>query len=337
MMTLFGDPGVWLPLVFAVFMGLSVLIYVILDGFDLGIGMLFPLAPDSEKEEMIATIGPFWDANETWLVMAVGLLLVAFPAAHGTILTALYLPVAILLLGLILRGVAYNFRTKVPEDRKHAWNMAFFWGSLVSSLSQGFMLGMYIMGLEYTPIAIVFSMLTAVCLAAGYAFIGAAWMLIKTDHSLQQRAARWARYALWGLLAGFAAVSLASPLASPRVFERWFSMPEMLLLAPLPVLSVALFIVTAMALRHLPDAEDRWSWVPFACATALFMLAFAGLAYSFYPYVVPDRMTIYEAASAPESLMMILAVSVFVLPTILAYTALVYFVFRGKATELRYD
>lgn len=336
-MTLLGDPATSLPVIFAALMGLSILLYVVLDGFDLGVGVLFLLAPDSEKERMIATIGPFWDANETWLVLAIGILLVAFPVAHGVILTALYLPVAAMLLGLILRGVAFKFRTKVPERRKHRWNRAFFIGSLLTSLSQGFMLGLYITGLEYTPLGIAFALLTAVCLTAGYTFIGAAWLLIKTEGTLQERAVAWARRTLWGLIAGFAAVSLASPLVSARIFEKWFSVPEIILLAPLPLMSLALVAMIWLSLRHLPDDLDRWSWIPFAAATAMFSLAFAGLAYSFYPYVVLDRLTIYEAASAPESLFVILIVTVFVLPAILGYTVLAYTVFRGKANELRYD
>ena len=172
-MNYFGDPTIWLPFVFAGLMGVSILIYVILDGFDLGVGVLFPFAEEDEKDRMIASIGPFWDANETWLVLAVGLLLVAFPSAHGAILTALYLPVAIMLIGLILRGVAFEFRAKAPAPHKRLWNNAFFVGSLMTSLSQGFMLGMYVMGLEWTWINFAFGMLTAVFLTVGYSFIGA--------------------------------------------------------------------------------------------------------------------------------------------------------------------
>ena len=337
MMTLFGDPAIWLPLVFAGLMGLSILVYVVLDGFDLGIGVLFPLASEAEKDRMIASIGPFWDANETWLVLAIGLLLVAFPVAHGVILTALYLPVAVMLIGLILRGVAFEFRAKAPLKRKAHWDGAFFAGSLMTSLSQGFMLGLYIMGLSYTPATVAFAVLTALCLTAGYAFIGATWLIVKTDETLQRKAVRWARGGLLGVIGGLVAVSAASPLVSPRIFEKWFSVPEILLLATLPIVSGALVVLLWIALRHLPDPTDRWRHIPFGTAIALFNLAFAGLAYSFYPYVVPERLTLYEAASAPESLFIILVGTVFVLPTIIGYTALSYGVFRGKANELRYD
>ena len=337
MAALFDDPAVWLPFTFAGLLGVSILIYVVLDGFDLGVGVLFPFADAEERDRMVASIGPFWDANETWLVLAIGILLVAFPAAHGQILTALYLPVAIMLVGLILRGVAFEFRAKAPATQKPAWDTAFFTGSLMTSLSQGFMLGLYIMGLEWTLPHVAFAALTAVFLTVGYSFIGATWLILKTSGLLQLKAIDWAKGGIWGLILGIGAISAASPLVSPRIFERWFSFPEAFLLAPLPLLSGALILWLWVALRRLPTPDDSGSAGPFVAATALFTLAFAGLAYSYYPYVVPERLTIYEAASAPESLMIILVGVCFVLPAILGYTALAYAIFRGKATELRYD
>lgn len=336
-MNWFGDPAVWLPLAFAGLMGLSILIYVVLDGFDLGVGLLFPLATDEEKDRMISAVGPFWDANETWLVLAVGLLLVAFPMAHGIILTALYLPVAVMLIGLILRGVAFEFRAKTTGKTKHHWNQAFFAGSLAATLAQGYMLGIYIMGLKQQPLTIAFGFLTAVCLTAAYGFVGANWLIIKTEDTLQLKAIRWARTRLWGLVIGFAAISVATPFVSPRLFDKWFSFPDLFLLAPLPILSALMVAIVWKALHHLPARDDHWAWVPFAGTAALFILAFIGLAYSFYPYVVPERLTIYDAASAPESLFIILIGALVVLPTIIAYTVLAYVVFRGKATDLTYD
>lgn len=333
----FGDPTIWLPFVFAGLMGVSILIYVILDGFDLGIGVLFPFAEDDEKDRMISSIGPFWDANETWLVLAVGLLLVAFPSAHGAILTALYLPVAIMLIGLILRGVAFEFRAKAPAPHKRLWNNAFFIGSLMTSLSQGFMLGMYVMGLEWTLPHFAFALLTAVFLTVGYSFIGATWVIHKTSDALQIKAVSWAKGGIWGLVLGIGAISLATPFVSTRIFDKWFSWPEALYLAPLPIVSGILVFWLWSMLRKMPFANDRKSWLPFAAATALWVMAFGGMAYSFYPYVVPEQITIYEAASAPESLFIILIGTCVVLPTIMAYTILSYVIFRGKATELRYD
>ncbi|MGB3500515.1 MAG: cytochrome d ubiquinol oxidase subunit II [Mesorhizobium sp.] len=326
-----------LPLIFAGLMGVAILVYVVLDGFDLGIGMLFAAANDEEKDQMINAIGPFWDANETWLVLAVGLLLVAFPAAHGIILTALYLPVFLLLVGLILRGVAFDFRAKVPAHRKNRWNWLFLAGSAVASLAQGYMLGIYVLGLDSGLAAIAFGLLTAVCLAAAYMAMGAAWLIYKTEGELQKKAVIWLRGALALTVVGMAAVSLATPLASPRIFDRWFVWPEMLYLSPLPILSALLFFYLWRETFRLPKEGDTHSLRPFLTLALIFTLGFAGLAWSFYPYVVPDQMTIWEAASAPESLAIILAGTAFVLPVIIGYSFYAYRVFGGKATDLSYD
>lgn len=337
MMTLFGDPAIWLPLAFAALMGLAILVYVMLDGYDLGVGLLFPFAEPAERDRMVASIGPFWDANETWLVLAVGLLLVAFPLAHGAILTALYLPVAIMLIGLILRGVSFEFRVKAPAPHKWAWNTAFWAGSLMTSLSQGWMLGAYVMGLQSGLAATAFAALCAVLMTVGYSLIGATWLILKTDGALQRKAVAWARDGIWGAGAAILAISAATPLVSPRIWDRWLSVPEIFLLAPLPLMSAALLLVLFVALRRLPTADDSFAWLPFAATLGLVALAFIGLAYSFFPYVVPDRLTIFEAAAAPESLAIILVGVLIVVPVIVAYSALAYWVFRGKATDLRYD
>ena len=336
-MYLFGDPAVWLPLAFAALLGVSILIYVVLDGFDLGVGVLFPFAEAEEKDKMVASIGPFWDANETWLVLAIGILLVAFPTAHGMILTALYLPVAVMLIGLILRGVSFEFRVKAPAQYKRAWDNAFYIGSMMTSLSQGYMLGMYIMGLQVTLFTLLFSVVTAVFLTVAYSFIGATWLILKTEGALQQKAVQWSKGGIWGIVLGLAAVSVASPWVSPRIFEKWFSMPEFFLLLPLPLMSAALIALLWIALQRLPTKDDSFAWFPFVATIVLFVLGFFGMAYSFYPFIVPEQLTIYEAASAPESLFIILIGTCFVLPMILGYTALAYTVFRGKATALSYE
>jgi cytochrome d ubiquinol oxidase subunit II len=333
----FTNPADWLPWAFASLMGLSILIYVILDGFDLGVGILFPLAEPAEQDRMIGSIGPFWDTNETWLVLAVGLLLVAFPQAHGMILSTLYLPVFVMLVGLILRGVAFEFRAKARDHHKRLWNRLFFVGSLGTALAQGWMLGMYIMGLETSLATYAFSALTAVFLAVGYSFIGSTWLIHKTEGALQWKAVRWGKESLWGVILGIGAVSLATPFVSPRIFEKWFTFPEVLYLAPLPLISGALVVSLWVMLRRMPYPSDRRSWLPFATASGLFALAYLGMAYSFYPYVVPEQLTIYEAAAAPESLLIILIGACIVVPVILGYSILAYIIFRGKATELRYD
>ncbi len=335
-MPAFIDPAV-LPIVFAALMGVSILAYVILDGYDLGIGMLMARADRPERDRMIATIGPFWDANETWLVLGIGLLLVAFPTAHGMVLTALYLPVALMLLGLTLRGVAFEFRVKAQEQYQRWWDWAFVAGSTIASLTQGYMLGLYIMGFAGGWAAQAFALLAGIGLAAAYMFVGATWLIAKTDGALQARAVRWARITLILTLAGMIVVSIATPLVSARIFERWFAFPNIIGLMPIPIMTGALFVALWVFLKRMPRVDHGLDLVPFLGAMSLFVLGFFGLAYSFYPYVVPERLTIWQAASAPESLFIILVGAVFVLPFIIAYTAFSYFVFRGKASELRYD
>ncbi len=331
------DWVVLLPLVFAGLMGVAILVYVILDGFDLGIGILSVLADDTEKDRMVAAIGPFWDANETWLVLAVGLLLVAFPIAHGVILTELYFPVAILLIGLILRGVAFEFRAKVSVAAKPLWNRLFFTGSLMAALSQGYMLGIYVLGLDQTWYTAMFGLLVAVCLGAAYAAMGAAWIIHKAEGALQVKAVAWLRGAMVFTALGMAAISLATPLASERILDRWLGYPQTLILSPLPVASVLLFVWLWRLAGRMPLEGDRMNLAPFFTLAAIFTLGFAGLAWSFYPYIVPGRITIAEAASATESLAIILAGTLFVLPVIVGYSIYAYRVFGGKATDLRYD
>ena len=254
----------WLPVVFAGLMALAMLIYVVLDGYDLGVGVLLNGADDQEKDMMIASIGPFWDANETWLVLGVGILLIAFPMAHGVILSSLYLPVAAMLVGLILRGVAFDFRVKAREPRKPLWNGAFFCGSLLASLSQGFMLGHYITGFEQTWGAYAFSLLISVSVVAGYALLGATWLIMKSEHELQAKAIRWAQRALWLTAAGIAAVSIATPLISTRVFDKWFSFPQFLFLSQIPAISIAMILACHFRLKKLAVTIDEREWVPFA-------------------------------------------------------------------------
>ncbi|HEX6733908.1 MAG TPA: cytochrome d ubiquinol oxidase subunit II [Azonexus sp.] len=330
----------WLPLAFMIIMGLAILIYVVLDGYDLGVGMLMVLADAGERDLMVASIGPFWDANETWLVLGIGVLLTAFPLAHGIILGALYLPVAVMLLGLILRGVAFDFRVKAQDRHRPWWNRAFFAGSLLAALAQGYMLGLFVLGFARSPTTVLFAVLIGLGLAAGYCLLGAGWLLLKCEGRLQQRAAVWGWWALWLTALGIAAVSLATPLLSPAIQARWFAFPDIFLLAPLPALTAVLFAVAAIALRRLPArlaaGDEQGVWHPFAAAIAIFVLAHAGLTYSLFPWLVPQRLDLWQAAAAPGSLAFIFAGVVVVLPLILAYTAFAYWVFRGKATHLGY-
>lgn len=329
--------GSWLPYSFAFLMGLSMLIYTLLDGYDLGVGILIDNANTHEKDKMIASIGPFWDANETWLILGVGLLLVAFPAAHGVILTELYLPVAVMLFGLIFRGVSFDFRAKAPYQEKWRWNNRFFYGSLMTALAQGYMLGSYIIGFEQSLAGIMFSCLIAIAVASAYCLIGACWLIMKTEGSLQEKAVGWAKYHLVNSVIGLIAVSAATPFISDRIFAKWFHFPEILMLAPIPILTGALIIGLYLMLRKMPFPQDKYCWAPFVITIGIYTSSFVGLAYSFFPYIVPEQMTIVEAAAAPASLMIMLVGALIVIPILIGYTALAYWIFHGKATELRYD
>lgn len=324
-----------LPVIFMALMGVAMLVYVALDGYDLGVGILLPRADDAQKDRMIASIGPFWDANETWLVLGAGILLIAFPKAHGVVLGALYLPVALMLIGLTLRGVAFDFRVKARDDHKPLWNRAFFAGSLLASTSQGWMLGHYITGLQGGWQYQVFAATIAFALPAAYVLLGAAWLIMKTDGELQARAIRWARIAWWPVVVGIALISVATPWVSATVRERWFSMPEFIALLPIPLICGTALLLLRWSLSWQRTLA-RQCWVPFVLMIGVLVLGFFGLAYSLYPYVVMDRMTLWEAASAPASLKFILVGTAITVPAIAAYTVFAYRVFWGKAVDLHY-
>ena len=334
------QPAGWLPLVFALVMALSMLAYVVLDGYDLGVGVLMRQADDAQKDTMIASIGPFWDANETWLVLGVGVLLVAFPLAHGVSLGALYLPVALMLLALTLRGVAFDFRVKAHANHKPLWDRAFFTGSLLAGWSQGFMLGGLITGFKGDLWSNLFSTLIGFCLLAAYCLLGAGWLIMKTEGALQLKAVAWAHRSLWLTAIGVAAISVVTPWVSARIFDKWFSFPNLVMLLPIPVMTLALFGVMARSLKRLPvrlkDNNHYGAAVPFACTVGVFLLSFYGLAYSLFPWLVIDKLTVWQAASSPEALMVIFYGVVIVLPVIIGYTVFAYRVFWGKSTALNY-
>ncbi|MEJ2669061.1 MAG: cytochrome d ubiquinol oxidase subunit II [Gammaproteobacteria bacterium] len=327
-----------LSIIFAGLMGLSVIVYAILDGYDLGVGIVLPINTNAETERdtMIASIGPFWDANETWLVLAVGLLLVAFPAANALILTKLYLPVALMLIGLILRGVAFDFRAKAAIAHKLAWDRVFKMGSILTALTQGYMLGQYVMSFEQSLSSFLFCSLSALGVTAAYSYIGSTWLIMKTEGELQKRSIRWARLSGRASFIGVLTVSLINPLVNPSVFDRWFQFPLMMFVLLIPILCFLAFLFNEILLARLPKPNDRHCWLPFMMVTLIFIMCFSALAFSFFPDIVPNKLTIWEAASAPESLMFILWGALFVVPVILVYTAFSYKVFHGKATELRY-
>ena len=324
-----------LALVFALLMGAAILAYVLLDGFDLGVGMLLPAAEPDEQNRMVNSIGPFWDANETWLVLGVGILLVAFPAAHGVILQALYLPVVGMLVGLMLRGVAFEFRLKAEGWHKELWNWLFWFGSFLASFGQGVMLGRYVTGFESGVGYYLFALLTGAALCGGYVLLGATWLIGRTEGRLQQKALAWARWGLVWVGFGVALVSIATPLVSETVRHNWFDFPTTLWLMALPAATFAAG-VRLWFYTNEKSFEEKNAWRPFICATLIFALAFLGLAYSIFPWIVIDRIGIWEAAHA-SALTFVLWGAAFVLPVIIAYNVFAYRVFSGKTRENLYD
>jgi cytochrome d ubiquinol oxidase subunit II len=325
-----------LPLVFLGVMGFALLVYVVLDGYDLGTGILLPLAGDDEKDTMIASIGPFWDANETWLVLGVGVLLIGFPTAYSMVLTALYIPVTIMLFGLILRGVAFDFRVKANVKHKHLWNSAFASGSLIAACAQGWMLGSYITGLEPGLMNTAFSLLIALTMPALYVVLGAGWLLIKCEGALFDKARQWGRNAMPVMGLALLAISISTPLISDDIAARWFVLPNIIGLAPIPVTTTVAFFSVYWVLLNPRIARSGYAWLVMAGTILMCVMAALGLAYSLYPFVVLNKLTIWESAATTGSLMFVFWGIVLVVPAIAAYTVFVYSVFRGKATGLSY-
>jgi len=323
-----------LALVFMVLMGVAVLVYVLLDGYDLGVGMLMPAATPDEQSFMVSSIGPFWDANETWLVLGVGILLAAFPLAHGIVLQSLYLPVVAMLVGLMFRGVAFEFRIKAHGWHRELWNWLFWAGSFLASFAQGYMLGRYITGFEPGFGYWIFALLVGASLCGGYVLLGATWLILKTEGNLQQKAMKWTRWGLLWVALGVALVSLGTPLVSESVREKWFDFPRTLGLMVLPAATLGVGLWLWRASFRVAGTHD---WQPYAAAAGIFTLAFIGLAYSIFPFVVIDRLTIWDAAAHRSGLKALFIGAALVLPFIAGYTVLSYRIFRGKATKDLYD
>jgi cytochrome d ubiquinol oxidase subunit II len=322
-----------LTLIWAVIIAFVVFMYVLMDGFDLGIGILFPFAQrESDRDTMMNSVAPFWDGNETWLVMGGTGLLAAFPLAYGIILPALYIPIMIMLIALIFRGVAFEFRFKATASR-HLWDKAFHYGSLVATVAQGVTLGAFIEGFavqgrDYVggPFAWAswMSLIAALGLISGYALLAAGWLILKTEGDLQSWAYRIAKPLLLAVLVAFAVVSIATPLAKPEIAARWFSWPNIAYLSPVPLITLALAIGIWRAL------DKRREKRPFVFTMALFALSYLGLAISLWPKVVPPDITIWQAAAARESQIFFLVGAAVLIPILLTYTSYNYWVFRGK-------
>ncbi|WP_342725779.1 cytochrome d ubiquinol oxidase subunit II [Bradyrhizobium sp. B097] len=323
-----------LTIFWAAVIGFAVMAYVVMDGFDLGIGILFPsFAVGDERDQAMNSIAPVWDGNETWLVMGGGGLLAAFPLAYAILLPATYPLIIAMLLGLVFRGVAFEFRWRDAGHRA-LWDMAFSLGSVVAALAQGITLGAILQGVRVENDAYAggwldwlspFSLLTGIAVVIGYALLGATWLIWKTEGTSQRHARRLAFWLGVGTLAALAAVSAATPFLHYDYWRRWFALPGVLLTAQVPLL------VAICAATLFWSLKRNFERLPFAMALALFLLGFLGLGISIYPYIVPRAVTIWDAAAPPSSQSFMLVGALVIVPVILAYTGWAYWVFRGKA------
>jgi cytochrome d ubiquinol oxidase subunit II len=325
----------YLPLIWAAIIGTAVAMYVILDGFDLGIGILFPFTRnDAERGQMMRSVAPFWDGNETWLVLGGGGLLVAFPKAYAIVMPAFYLPVIVMLLGLVFRGIAFEFRGLTPGRRW--WDAAFIIGSTLAAFSQGLILGGLIQGIPVRNGAYAggpfdwatpFGLLCGLALIAGYGLLGATWLTMKTEGPVAKRSRMQAKWLLVAVMLFMAAVSLWTPLAQARIAERWFSLPNFYFLWPVPV---ATALIAAALWRWLDQGRDV---PPFLAAIALFLLGYLGLVISNFPYLVPPTLTVWDTAAAAASQIFMLMGTLILLPVIIGYVVFIYWLFRGKVRE----
>ncbi|MBF24692.1 cytochrome d ubiquinol oxidase subunit II [Neopusillimonas maritima] len=326
--------GIDLPLLWAIIILFGVFMYVVLDGFDLGIGILFPFFPDkTDRDVMMNTVAPVWDGNETWLVLGGAGLLAAFPLAYSVILDAFMLPLIFMLLGLVFRGVAFEFRFKASERRRHWWDKGFIAGSICAAFFQGVTLGGFIDGVHvvertYSGGALEwlkpFSVFTGIGLVIAYALLGCTWLIFKTDGKLQENMIRVARPLLLTVLAVIGLISLWTPLSHPEIADRWFAVPNLFYFMPVPVLVLLATWATWRQLGQQPHAG------PFLLTLCLVFLGYSGLGISVWPYIIPPDITIWDAAAPPQSQGFALVGALLIIPLILMYTAWSYYVFRGK-------
>jgi cytochrome d ubiquinol oxidase subunit II len=319
--------------IWTLILGTAVFFYVLLDGFDLGVGILYGLAPDTAARNTIMnSIAPIWDGNETWLVLGGLGLLAAFPLAFAIIIPAVYFPILVMLLALVFRGVAFEFRFRDAEH-KTFWDHAFNYGSAIATFAQGVVLGSFIQGFQVSgrvfsgssfDFLTPFSILTGIALLFGYGLLGAGWLVLKTEGDLQDAARRHGRICLIGVLAAIGIVSVWTPIMDPAIAKRWFVFPNILFLAPVPIATAAAALVTWRALH------SRSEVLPFVGGVCLFMLSFTGIAISLYPMIVPPHFTLWQAASSDRTQAFLLVGTLVLLPVILMYTSWSYWVFRGK-------
>jgi cytochrome bd ubiquinol oxidase subunit II len=322
-----------LTLVWAFIIAFAVFVYVVMDGFDLGLGILFPLFPaKADRDVIMNSVAPVWDGNETWLVLGGGGMMAAFPLAYSVLMPALYTPMIAMLIGLIFRGVAFEFRWRIVAE-KNRWDLAFAGGSWLAALAQGIALGAILQGVHvegrhyaggWWDWLTAFSILTGISLVIGYALLGATWLVLKTEGALRERAYHLCWYLLFAMLAAIGTVSIATPFLDIQYAQRWFTFPNVIFTAPVPIAVAAVTVALLRALANRLDAQ------PFVLTLALFALSYAGLGISMYPYIVPQSIDIWQAAAPRNSqLFMLFGVAVLI-PLILIYTGWAYWVFRGK-------
>ena len=326
-----------LPLIWYSLIGTAIFLYILLDGFDLGVGILFPFAPtDACRDRMMNSIAPFWDGNETWLVLGGGGLFAAFPLAYAILMPAFYIPIILMLLGLIFRGVAFEFRFKATGKSRRIWDYSFHFGSLVATFMQGMVLGTFVHGIavdgrNFSGSAFdwlnAFSAMTGVALVTGYALLGATWTIMKTEDDTQAWARKCASYVLLYVALFMGLVSLSMPLMNSDIKALWFSLPNFYFLQPMPILSVVFFVMLWRDLRT--EREYR----PFFLTLGIFLMNYIGIGISTWPWLVPFKVTLWDAAAAPVSQSLLLVGTVFLLPCVLAYTGYCFWVFRGKASH----
>jgi cytochrome d ubiquinol oxidase subunit II len=327
-----------LPLVWGLLIATAIFLYVLLDGFDLGIGILFPFAPSEKcRDRMMNSIVPFWDGNETWLVLGGGGLFAAFPLAYACLLPAFYMPIIIMMLGLIMRGVAFEFRFKASEKSRRIWNYAFHFGSLGAAFSQGLILGSFVQGIKITgrsfsggPFdwATGFSVMTGIAVVCGYALLGSTWLVMKTEDITQEWSRKVASYVLVFVGIFMALVSITMPFLNKQINEFWFSQPNIYYLSLIPLFTAALFLLIWRDL-HRREAEYR----PFLASIGVFLMGYLGLGISLFPWIIPFRYNIWDAAASGPSLSLMLVGIAPLLPVILGYTGYCYYIFRGKSSH----
>ncbi len=333
--------GIDLSLIWIVIIGFGLMMYVVMDGFDLGIGILFPFVADThERDIMVNTVAPVWDGNETWLVLGGAGLLAAFPLAYSVLLSALYIPIVMMLMGLILRGVAFEFRFKADESHRWAWDIAFAGGSYIAAFAQGAALGAFIGGFVVTGPSYEggaldwlspFSVFTGLGVIVAYAMLGSTWLIMKTGGALQGRMIGHAKRIVPAVLIGIGIVSVWTPLAHGAIATRWFSVPNIFYLAPVPILVVATSLLSMRLLTGGADSRVPNAG-PFLLALFLLFLGYTGLAISLWPNIIPPGVSFRDAAGPVQSQGFALVGALLIIPVILAYTGFAYHVFRGKVT-----